>query len=109
MNRVEELELEIASLSPQERAVLVRSLGAGFCEGDDGVESTPGVCGGAACLVRTRIPVWVLEQMRRQGIAESEILRSYPALQARDLVHAWDYAAGHPDEMDREISENEDA
>ena len=30
-----------------------------------GIEKTPGVCGGAACIVRTRIPVWVLENYRR--------------------------------------------
>ena len=27
-----------------------------------GIESNPGVCGGEPCIVRTRIPVWVLEQ-----------------------------------------------
>ena len=30
-----------------------------------GIESTPGVCGGEPCIVRTRIPVWTLEQARR--------------------------------------------
>ena len=41
---------------------IVQDLGGSF----PGVESTPGVCGGEPCIVRTRIPVWVLEQMRRQ-------------------------------------------
>ncbi|MBN8733500.1 MAG: DUF433 domain-containing protein [Acidobacteria bacterium] len=26
-----------------------------------GIEARPEVCGGAACIARTRIPVWVLE------------------------------------------------
>jgi len=108
MSRVEELELQIASLSPDERATHARSLGSATSV-DDGVESTPAVCGGTVCIVRTRIPVWVLEQMRRQGIAEAEILRSYPALRARDLVHAWFYAAGHCEEIDRDIRDNEEA
>jgi len=28
--------------------------------------------------VRTRIPVWVLEQSRRMGMSEAEILRAHP-------------------------------
>ncbi len=36
----------------------------------DGIESIPDVCGGEPCIAHTRIPVWVLEQARRQGAAE---------------------------------------
>lgn len=32
-----------------------------------GIESRPGVSGGEACIVRTRIPVWVLVQARNLG------------------------------------------
>jgi len=41
---------------------------------------------GEPCIVRTRIPVWALEPSRRLGISEEELLRSYPALRAEDLV-----------------------
>lgn len=34
-----------------------------------GVEATPGVCGGSACIAGTRIPVWLLEQGRRLGMS----------------------------------------
>jgi hypothetical protein len=39
---------------------VVRDLGDAY----PGIDSTPGVCGGDPCIVRTRIPVWVLEQAR---------------------------------------------
>ena len=48
------------------------------------IESTPGVCGGEPCIVRTRIPVWVLEQARLH-VSEEELLRTYPALRAEHL------------------------
>jgi uncharacterized protein (DUF433 family) len=62
-----------------------------------GVEMDPDVCGGEARIVRTRIPVWVLERARRLG--------SYPALRAEDLANAWAYARAHREEMDRDIAE----
>ena len=74
-----------------------------------GIENDPAVCGGEPRIVRTRIPVWTLEQMRRLGISEAEILRSYPALRAEDLVNAWNYVAGHQAEIDAQIRDNEEA
>jgi uncharacterized protein (DUF433 family) len=71
------------------------------------VISTPGVCGGSPRLVRTRIPIWVLQRMRQAGFSEAKILESYPTLTASDLVEAWGYAALHKAEIDREIEENE--
>lgn len=68
---------------------------------------TPGVCGGAARLIRTRIPVWTLERMRQLGVSEIDILRSYPTLRAVDLVQAWSYAARHRSEIEQAIRENE--
>ena len=74
-----------------------------------GVEITPGTCGGEPCIVRTRIPVWVLEQARRLGASEADLLRSFPSLGAEDLVHARSYARAHPDEIEVQIRENEEA
>jgi uncharacterized protein (DUF433 family) len=56
------------------------------------------ICGGSATIVRTRIPVWTLEQARRLGTSEAEILRSYPSLRAGDLASAWAYVRGHCEE-----------
>ncbi|MBM3239858.1 DUF433 domain-containing protein [Candidatus Poribacteria bacterium] len=83
---------------------LVRDLGEAF----PGIESNPGVCGGEPCIVRTRIPVWVLEQARRLGASEADLLRCYPTLRAEDLANAWAYVRSHRDEIDRQIRENEE-
>lgn len=106
MSRVEEVERLLSFLTPGERAQLlqrvVRDLGDAF----PGIDSTPGVCGGEPCIVRTRIPVWVLEQARRLGASEADLLRSYPALRAEDLANAWAYVRSHRDEIDVQIREN---
>ena len=59
--------------------------------------------------MRTRIPVWVLEQARRLGTSESDILRSYPSLKAEDLANAWAYVRSHREEIDKQIQDNEAA
>ena len=82
---------------------VVQDLGDAF----PGIESVPGVCGGAPCIVRTRIPVWVLEQYRRLGASDRDLLRTYPALRAADLVNAWAYVRAHRDEIEQQICANE--
>lgn len=72
-----------------------------------GIDQTPGVAGGAACIVRTRIPVWVLVSLQRQGVSEAELLMQYPTLRAEDLATAWAYARAHADEIEEAIRENE--
>jgi uncharacterized protein (DUF433 family) len=74
-----------------------------------GVESTPGVCGGDPTIVRTRIPVWVLEEGRRQGMSDADLLAAYPTLRAEDLVNAWAYVRAHRDQIGQQIAENEAA
>jgi uncharacterized protein (DUF433 family) len=74
-----------------------------------GIEAAPGVCGGDARISGSRIAVWTLEQYRRQGMSESEILANYPTLRAADLVNAWAFVDAHPEEIDRQIRENEGA
>lgn len=84
---------------------VVSDLGDSF----PGIESTPDICGGEARIIRTRIPVWVLEQARRPGVTEADLLRSYPTLRAEDLVHAWACARAHREEIERQIQDNEEA
>jgi uncharacterized protein (DUF433 family) len=64
---------------------------------------------GTACIVRTRIAVWVLENYRRLGWSEAKILASYPTLRAADLVHAWAYVDAHREEVEEAIRQNEAA
>jgi uncharacterized protein (DUF433 family) len=77
--------------------------------GDDypGIDSRPDVCGGDPCIVRTRIPVWLLEQARRLGSSEHELLAAYPSLRAEDLVNAWAYVRAHTSEINEQIRVNE--
>jgi uncharacterized protein (DUF433 family) len=74
-----------------------------------GIESSAGVCGGDPRIANTRISVWTLEQYRRLGMSEAQLLAAYPGLRAADLVNAWSYVAEHRDEIDRQIRENEEA
>jgi uncharacterized protein (DUF433 family) len=71
------------------------------------VVSTPNVCGGSPRLIRTRIPIWLLQQMRNLGFSEAKILESYPTLTASDLTQAWGYVSAHKAEIEKEIEENE--
>jgi uncharacterized protein (DUF433 family) len=109
MSTIQQAEQLLANMTRAEKAQLlqwvVRDLGEAF----PGIESTPGVSGGEPCIVRTRIPVWVLEQARRLGTSEADLLRSYPTLRAEDLINAWAYARAHREEIDRQILENEAA
>jgi len=73
-----------------------------------GIDSQPDVCGGSARIIRTRIPIWLLEALRRNGRSEAEFLADYPTLTAEDLANAWNYARSHREEMDREIAANGD-
>ncbi|MEP7126280.1 MAG: DUF433 domain-containing protein [Byssovorax sp.] len=48
-----------------------------------GIEQTPGVLGGDACVVRTRIPVWLLESYRKLALSRaSPLLSSRPTSSA---------------------------
>lgn len=84
---------------------IVRDLGGAF----PGIESTPGICGGEPRIVRTRIPVWVLVQLRKLGASEADLLRCYPTLRSEDLTNARAYYRSHRREIEQQIVENEAA
>jgi len=104
-----ELEQQLSALSRSEKAHLLKRLAIDLGEAWPGIERTPGVAGGDACVVRTRIPVWTLENYRRLGWTEARILENFPTLRAADLVNAWAYADARRGEMDQAIRENEEA
>jgi uncharacterized protein (DUF433 family) len=104
-----ELVAELAALSKAEKAEVVERLAQEIGDAWPGIEKTPGVAGGMACIVRTRISVWVLENYRRLGWTEAKILANYPTLRAADLVHAWAYVDAHRQEIDEAIRHNEAA
>jgi uncharacterized protein (DUF433 family) len=106
---IQQLEPQLASLSRAEKAELVQRLVREIVNTWPGIEKTAGVAGGEACIVRTRIPVWALDNYRRLGWSEGKILENYPALRAADLVNAWSYVDAHREEIDRAIQDNENA
>ena len=106
---IEELEAEIARLGRPEKVRMLQRLAADLGNAWAGIERTPGVVGGEARIVRTRIPIWVIENYRRLGWSEARILENYPTLRAMDLVHAWAYVDAHQEEIDQAIRENEEA
>jgi uncharacterized protein (DUF433 family) len=74
--------------------------------GNDFISSTPGVCGGAARIRGTRIPVWLLEEFRRGGYAQADILEMYPHLEVGQVEAALTFAQRHATEMNRLIAKN---
>ena len=109
MHALQEIEKLLPTLSHAEKAQVLQWVARDLGEALPGIESTPGVCGGEPCIVRTRIPVWVLVQARRLGTSEADLLRSYPTLRAEDLTNAWAYARVHREEIAQQIHANETA
>jgi uncharacterized protein (DUF433 family) len=107
MTKLQEIEAILPDLSASEKALVLQWIARDMSGAFAGIEKTPGVSGGDACIVRTRIPVWLLVNMKRLGMNESQILASYPSLRAEDLVNAWAYAETHADEIEQAIFENE--
>ena len=103
----EEAQSAVAALPRQDRARLFVWMAADIADQLPGIEFDPRVCNGSARIAGTRIPVWSLESWRRLGASDAEILRNFPSLQPPDLLHAWHYVERHPQEIEREIQENE--
>ncbi|MEG4506473.1 DUF433 domain-containing protein [Microcoleus sp. F6_B4] len=106
---LQELETQLLALTPTEKAEAIRLLTQSLNNSWPGITKTPDVCGGDACIAKTRIPVWGLVESRRLGITESELLNDYPHISATDLVNVWSYANAHLDEIEAAIKKNQEA
>jgi uncharacterized protein (DUF433 family) len=109
MHALQEIEHLLTTLTRAEKAQLLQWIARDIGEASSGIESSPDVCGGEPCIVRTRVPVWLLVQAKRLGTSEAELLRSYPTLRAEDLANAWAYARARQKEIDSQIIANETA
>jgi uncharacterized protein (DUF433 family) len=109
MSPLHEIEKLLPSLTQGEKAQLLQTVARDIGDPFPGIESSPRVCGGEPCIVRTRIPVWLLEQARRLGTTEADLLKAYPSLRAEDLANAWAYVRSHQAQIERQIAENEAA
>jgi uncharacterized protein (DUF433 family) len=107
--QLSDFEKLLPTLSTGEKAQILKWLVQELGDGFPGIDSRPDVCGGEPCIVRTRIPAWLLEQARRLGATEQELLAAYPSLRAEDLVNAWAYARSQRSEIDNQIRDNEAA
>src|SRR2546426_12125537 len=70
MTNLSEFEQLLSKLSSGEKAQILKWVVQELGDDFPGIDSRPDVCGGEPCLVRTRIPVWLLEQARRLGSSE---------------------------------------
>ena len=104
---LEKTEVAIAGLSSADKKKLLRRLSHDVGATLSGVEKNVNVMGGAACILNTRIPVWMLYRARDQGVSEADLLKNYPGLSAEDLVNAWDYAVMNRDEIELQILQND--
>jgi len=107
MSHMEQLDEILSRMTPAEKAVALRHIVSDLGLTPAGVEANDNVCAGSPCIVRTRIPVWLLEQTRRLGASEADILRDFPTLRAEDLVNAWAYVGSHKAEIEQQILDNE--
>jgi uncharacterized protein (DUF433 family) len=105
---LKDLELQLLALSPNEKAQAIQLLVRSLSNVWQGIEKTPGVCGGDARIANTRIPIWSLINYRRLGASDARILQDFPHLKAEDLVNAWAYADAHPEEIEEAILRNEE-
>ncbi len=109
MRTVDEAEALLSRMTPGEKAQLLQRVAQELGDAYPGIDTIDGVCGGEPIIVGTRIPVRVLEQARRLGSTEAELLRLYPTLRAEDLTSAWAYVRSHHDEIDQQIRDHEGA
>lgn len=109
MTTIEHIRQLLPNLDRADKAQVLRWIVQDLSGAFPGIESTPGVAGGDPCIVRTRIPVWLLVQARKLGASEADLLRSYPTLTAEDLTNAWAYYRAHKEEIEAQIVENETA
>ncbi|MEZ4987602.1 MAG: DUF433 domain-containing protein [Saprospiraceae bacterium] len=107
MTTLEKLSLEISALPPTQQRQLLSELVTNMNLAHVGINHTPGVCGGRACIRDTRIPVWMIIEAKQTGATDLMLLQDFPALTAEDLTNAQRYFAGHVAEIEQDLREQE--
>lgn len=103
---VQETEKLISRMNRAEKAQVLQWIVQDLGDTFPGIESHSGIANGAACIVRTRIPIWVLEHARSLGATDAHLLQAYPSLRAEDLANAWAYVRTYTAEITQLITEN---
>ena len=103
------IETLLRQISPNEKVQILQWVKSDLDNIFHGIEKTVGVCGGEACVIRTRIPVWLLVRQSQLGLSDDDILDDYPSLRKEDLTNTWNYYRAHQTEIEQLIQENEEA
>jgi type III restriction enzyme len=74
----------------------------------DLIQKTTGVCGGEACIRKTRIPVWTLVSLKKMGATDQDLLKNYPSLTQIDLDAMWHYYQQNQTEIEQAILAQDD-
>ncbi len=67
------------------------------------IETRAGVQGGEPCIRGTRVPVWVLAALHKQGDTAEDLLEAYPHLSAEQVYAALSYYYAHRAAIDAVI------
>ncbi len=108
ISTLEDIREALVHLPRPDKARLFAGMALEVADAFPGIDFADSVCGGAARIVRTRIPVWTLEAARRQGMSDAAVLSAFPTLTAEDLANAWSYARSHRAEIAAQILANDD-
>jgi uncharacterized protein (DUF433 family) len=104
---LQEAKAALAKMSPVDKAQLLQWVISDLTNVFPGIEKKPDVCGGDACIIHTRIPVWSLINAQRLGMTDTEILFNFPTLTSEDMRNAWNYYRANKEEIEKNIKENE--
>jgi uncharacterized protein (DUF433 family) len=107
MTLMRQAEQLLAEMSQGEKIQFLQMIARDLSGDVPGIVNTPDVCGGAARVAGTRIPVWTLVRYRQLGATEADLLRSYPTIRSEDLATAWVYYRVHEEEIEQQIVDNE--
>lgn len=102
----EQVESAISTWTRAKKTELLSLISKDLGQTFQGIEKTNGVCGGSACIIRTRIPVWTLVEIQKMGLSDADILTHYPHLRQQDLNNAWAYYKINKKEIDFAIQKN---
>ncbi len=85
----------LATMTPAEKIGILHRLVKDIDNAFPRIESHPDVCGGASCIVRTRMSVRFLARARLINTSSDDTLRCCPSLRAEDLAARWAYFGTH--------------
>lgn len=66
------------------------------------------ICGGKALIHGTRIPIWSIVKWYKSGLSTEEILREFPHVPPAKIYAAFSYYYENEDDIEHDITENED-